>query len=152
MNSVLPRKPILSTFTARLKQKVPKIIFATNPCRIKFCDQEIVIFREDLMSRMLRNLVSIKPDVSNQDLKLYVCGISFPSLQHLSNLYSQLVQTIIDQSHLIPLLNSVQPVLSDYDHALRLYPTPTTASRYECLYSGRVVADDMNNLHPGRAC
>ena len=74
MNTVLPRKPILSSFTTRLRSKVPKIHFASNPCRIKFCDQEIVIFREDLMSRMLRNLVSVKPGVSNDDLRLYVCG------------------------------------------------------------------------------
>ena len=72
MNTVLPRKPLLSSFTARLRSKVPKIHFASNPCRIKFCDQEIVVFREDLMSRMLRNLVRVKPGVSNDDLRLYV--------------------------------------------------------------------------------
>ena len=41
----------------------------------------------------------------------------------------QLVQTVIDQSHLMPVLNSVQPVLADFDHALRLYPAPTAVSR-----------------------
>lgn len=62
----------MPSFVTRLKQKVPKVHFATNPCRIKFFDQEIVIFREDLMSRMLRNLVGVKPDVKNDDLKRYV--------------------------------------------------------------------------------
>ena len=84
MNSTLPRKPLLSTFTARLKAKIPRIIFATNPCRIKFCDQEIVIFREDLMSRTLRNLVAVKPGVSNEDLRLFVGRISIgiPTAAH----------------------------------------------------------------------
>ena len=72
INSVLPRRPILSSFVSRLKSRVPNVHFATNPCRIKFFEQEIVIFREDLMSRMLRNLVGVKPDVKNDDLKRYV--------------------------------------------------------------------------------
>lgn len=71
-NSILPRRPILSSFASRLKSKVPKIHLGTNPCRIKFCDQEMVIFREDLMSRMLRNLVGVKPNVREDDLKRYV--------------------------------------------------------------------------------
>jgi DNA polymerase epsilon subunit 2 len=44
----------------------------TNPCRIKFLGQELVIFREDVMARMLRNLVGVKPDVPSTDLKRYV--------------------------------------------------------------------------------
>ena len=72
INSMLPRRPILPSFVARMKNRVPNVKFATNPCRIKFFEQEIVIFREDLMSRMLRNLVGVKPDVKNDDLKRYV--------------------------------------------------------------------------------
>lgn len=69
---VLPRKPLMSAFTARLRTKVPHVHFATNPCRIKFFHQEIVVFREDLMARMLRNMVGVKPDVAGEDLKRYV--------------------------------------------------------------------------------
>ena len=72
VNSVLPRRPILPSFVSRLKSRIPHVHFASNPCRIKFFEQEIVIFREDLMSRMLRNLVGVKPDVKNDDLKRYV--------------------------------------------------------------------------------
>ena len=72
VNSVLPRKPLLSSFTARLQSKIPKIHLASNPCRLKFFGQEIVIFRDDVMSRMLRNLVGVKPDARNEDLKRYV--------------------------------------------------------------------------------
>lgn len=72
MNSVLPRRPLLSSFVSRMKSRIPNVHFATNPCRIKFFEQEIVVFREDLMSRMLRNLVGVKPDVKNDDLKRYV--------------------------------------------------------------------------------
>ncbi|KAI0832362.1 epsilon DNA polymerase [Trametes gibbosa] len=132
LNSVLPRRPLLSSFASRLKSRVPNIYFATNPCRIKFFEQEIVVFREDLMSRMLRNLVGVKPDVKNDDLKRY------------------LVQTILDQSHLMPINVSIQPTLSEYDHALRLYPLPTAVvladkyDRYQMTYEGCHV------FNPGR--
>lgn len=72
VNSALPRWPILSSFATRLKARVPKLYFGTNPCRIRFFEQEIVIFRENLMARMLRNLVGVKPNVHTDDLKRYV--------------------------------------------------------------------------------
>jgi len=74
VNSVLPYRPILSTFVTKLKARLPKAHFASNPCRIKFFNQEIVIFREDLMSKMLRHIVGVKPDVKSEDMKRYVSG------------------------------------------------------------------------------
>ncbi|KAH9943488.1 epsilon DNA polymerase [Epithele typhae] len=132
INSVLPRRPILPSFVSRLKNRISHVQFATNPCRFKFFDQEIVVFREDLMSRMLRNLVGVKPDVKNDDLKRY------------------LVQTVLDQSHLMPMMTSIQPTLADYDHSLRLYPLPTAVvladkyDRYQMTYEGCHV------FNPGR--
>ncbi|KIY67938.1 epsilon DNA polymerase [Cylindrobasidium torrendii FP15055 ss-10] len=115
-NATLPRRPIMASFTARLRAKIPKAHFATNPCRIKFFNQEIVIFREDSMSKMLRNVIGVKPDAQSDDLKRY------------------LVQSILDQGHLTPLSVQTQATLSDFDHTLRLYPLPTTlilADKYE---------------------
>lgn len=74
VNSALPRWPLLSSFVTRLQSRVPKVHFGTNPCRIRFFEQEIVIFRENLMARMLRNLVGVKPNVHTDDLKRYVGG------------------------------------------------------------------------------
>jgi DNA polymerase epsilon subunit 2 len=77
MNSTLPRRPLLSSFVGRLKAKIPKVHFATNPCRIKFFDQEIVVFREDSMAKMLRNVVGVKPDARSDDLKKFVRAACF---------------------------------------------------------------------------
>ncbi|KAF7352703.1 DNA polymerase epsilon subunit [Mycena venus] len=124
VNSTLPRRPLLSSFVGRLKAKIPKVHFATNPCRIKFFDQEIVIFREDSMAKMLRNIVGVKPDARSDDLKKF------------------LVQSILDQGHLCPLTVNIQATLSDYDHSLRLYPLPTALvladkyDRYKITYTG----------------
>jgi DNA polymerase epsilon subunit 2 len=112
----------------RLKAKVPKIHFASNPCRIKFFDQEIVIFREDSMARMLRNAVGVKPDVSSEALKRFVGCLLQNTLRILTCNREQLVQSILDQAHLSPLTINIQPTLADYDHSLRLYPLPTAVS------------------------
>ncbi|KAJ3512535.1 hypothetical protein NLJ89_g3461 [Agrocybe chaxingu] len=132
VNSTFPRRPLLSTLTGRLKSKVPKVHFATNPCRIKFFNQEIVIFREDLMARMLRNVVGVKPDVKSEDLKRF------------------LVQSILDQSHLSPLTNNIQPVLSDHDHSLRLYPLPTALVLADKYDSYKVTYTGCHVFNPGR--
>ncbi|KAG5639271.1 hypothetical protein H0H81_004932 [Sphagnurus paluster] len=124
INGTIPRHHLLSSLVSRLQSRIPKVHFTTNPCRIKFFDQEIVIFREDTMSRMLRNVVGVKPNVSSEHLKRY------------------LVQTILDQAHLSPLTINIQPTLPDYDHALRLYPLPTVLvladkyDRYKITYTG----------------
>jgi DNA polymerase epsilon subunit 2 len=61
--SVLPRPPLPSLFTRRLTSKVRNVHFACNPCRIKYCTQEIVIFREDLMQIAHRNqILSVAED------------------------------------------------------------------------------------------
>lgn len=123
-NVTLPRRPILSSFTSHLKAKIPKVYFATNPCRLKFFAQEVVIFREDTMARMLRNTLEVKSNVAGEDLRRY------------------LVQTLLDQSHLTPLTIDIQPVLPDFDHSLRLYPLPTAViladqyEKYKLTYSG----------------
>lgn len=36
---------------------MPNVTLGSNPCRIRWFSQEIVIFRDDLMGRMMRNAV-----------------------------------------------------------------------------------------------
>lgn len=71
-STTLPRPPIPSHFVQSIINKVPKATFTTNPARIKYFDQEIVIFREDLMGRMLRSLVQIKQGVDGANMKRFV--------------------------------------------------------------------------------
>ena len=65
-SDVLPRPPLPSAMTKALA-KVPHVIFASNPCRIQYLSQEIVILREDVMARMLRNCVLIKDEAERRD-------------------------------------------------------------------------------------
>ncbi|XP_010276251.1 PREDICTED: DNA polymerase epsilon subunit B isoform X2 [Nelumbo nucifera] len=107
-STVLPRCALPKYLTEELQKHIPSAIFSSNPCRIKFYTQEIVFFRQDLLYRMRR-----------------ACLIP-PSTEETSDPFEHLVATITHQSHLCPLPLTVQPIIWNYDHCLRLYPTPHT--------------------------
>ena len=102
--NILPRPPIPSCLTKEFQAKVPFVTFATNPCRIQYCTQEIVVFREDLVNKMCRNCIHLPTD--------------------LGEIPSHLVKTILSQAHICPLPHHARPVYWNYDNALRIYPVP----------------------------
>ncbi|KAF3652932.1 putative glutamate decarboxylase 5-like [Capsicum annuum] len=107
-STALPRCSLPKYVSEELQKYVPNAIFSSNPCRIKFYTQEIVLFRQDMLYRMRRS-----------------CLIP-PSTEETSDPFEHLVATIIHQSHLCPLPLTVQPIIWNYDHGLHLYPTPHT--------------------------
>ena len=56
------RPPIPTCITENFCQRIPTAVFASNPCRIQYCTQEIVIFREDIVMKMCRNCVKFPSD------------------------------------------------------------------------------------------
>lgn len=105
-SKALPSCALPKYLTEALQEHVPNAIFCSNPCRVKFYTQEIVFFRQDLLYRMRRS--SLIP----------------PSTEETTEPFEHLVATITHQSHLCPLPLTVQPIIWNYDHCLRLYPTP----------------------------
>lgn len=84
---------------------------------------------------MLRNLVGVKPDVQTDDLKRFVSS-AFHFTHAIGLLIlCKLVQSIVDQSHLSPFTRTVQPILPEYDHTLRLYPVPNAVSNVHVILS-----------------
>uniref|UniRef100_A0A8C1TT22 DNA polymerase epsilon subunit n=1 Tax=Cyprinus carpio TaxID=7962 RepID=A0A8C1TT22_CYPCA len=81
---VLPRPPLAEHITEEFRQRVPFSVFTTNPCRVQYCSQEMVVIREDLVNKMCRNCVRLPS--SNLDIPshvsqsfIYICvhGVSF---------------------------------------------------------------------------
>ncbi|MGH0178583.1 UNVERIFIED_CONTAM: hypothetical protein FKN15_078047 [Acipenser sinensis] len=103
-STILPRPPLAEHITEEFRQKVPFSVFTTNPCRIQYCTQEMVVFREDLVNKMCRNCVR------------------FPSSS--LDIPNHFVKTILSQGHLAPLPLYVSPVYWAYDYTLRVYPLP----------------------------
>ena len=101
--NIFPRPPMPKLLTEEFLKKIPTAKFVSNPCRIQFCTQELVIFREDIVSKMCRNC------------------IYFPESGDISNHFTK---TLISQGHLAPLPLHTCPVYWDFDRSMYLYPLP----------------------------
>ncbi|CAK0783094.1 hypothetical protein CVIRNUC_006289 [Coccomyxa viridis] len=108
--AILPRPPLPEPLIADARELLPNAVFATNPCRIRFYNQEMVIFRDDLQNRM-RKLCLLAPNDEGSDS---------PS----DAMFEHLCATLLQQSHLCPVPLEAQPVFWNFDHALHLYPIP----------------------------
>lgn len=106
--NVLPRPGLPKFFAKELLKHVPNAVFGSNPCRVRFYAQDIVLFREDLQYRMRRACIVI------------------PSEEETNDPFEHLVVTMLHQNHLCPLPLTSQPINWNYDHSLSLYPTPDT--------------------------
>ncbi|XP_064617729.1 DNA polymerase epsilon subunit 2-like [Liolophura sinensis] len=128
MATILPRTAIPSCLTTGVTSKLPTAVFASNPCRIQYCTQEIVVFREDIVTKMCRNCVKFPTD---------------------NNIPSHFAKTVISQGHLSPLPLHVSPVYWAYDNALRIYPLPdliVCADKFDPFY---VMQTDTTVMNPG---
>ncbi|KAJ3322401.1 DNA-directed DNA polymerase epsilon, subunit B [Boothiomyces sp. JEL0866] len=102
-----PKPPIPNQFCKKLLSKVKNVTLASNPCRIKYCRQDILIFREDLMNVMLRNAVL--------------------PVQH-ENVEKHLISTVLDQGFLLPVPMEVKPIVYSHYNSLMVYPLPDLVS------------------------
>ncbi|KAL6440025.1 hypothetical protein ACFW04_002988 [Cataglyphis niger] len=100
---ILPKPPLPKCIIEEVTKIVPNAIFTTNPCRIQYCTKEIVVLREDMLTKMCRN------------------ALRFPKEEHF---FKHFAKTIISQSHLTPVPLQVVPIYWKYDHALQVFPTP----------------------------
>ncbi|XP_076290202.1 DNA polymerase epsilon subunit 2 [Lasioglossum baleicum] len=125
---ILPRSPLPRHITEEFRKIIPGAIFASNPCRIQYCTKEIVVLREDILTKMCRNT------------------LQFP---REGNIYDHYAKSIICQSHLTPLSLSVIPVYWKYDHALQLYPTPDVIVAADKFEAYDTVYSDCHIINPG---
>ncbi|KAK0521797.1 DNA-directed DNA polymerase epsilon, subunit B [Tilletia horrida] len=122
---LLPRPGLPAILTTKLAARLgSRAHFVSNPCRIRYFGQEIVIMRDNIMSRALRNTIRLKDEMEEGALKRF------------------LVSTLLDQAHLCPFAQHIRPTLWDFDHTLRLYPMPNALiladkyDRFELTYEG----------------
>lgn len=160
----LPQNPVPKVFVTRLERLLPKgnLIFGWNPMRINYISQEIVLFRDDLMSKLKRNDIVFAHDLEieranlkkeNLGQELQIENINTDEL-HLSAKVKQarqLVKTVLDQGTLQPFLKDLRVINPCYQHAIRIEPLPTTIvlfdSKYESFevtYNGCKVANIGN--------
>jgi DNA polymerase epsilon subunit 2 len=169
----LPRKSIPELFTSRIRrvfaaanaeagltgegQMGGEPIFTTNPSRLTLFgpSHEIVLFRDDISSRLRRAAVRLKTSrqrqseanrdgeedvtmsgaVPNDDMEIDPPASSPPTPeppteQAVSNdilSARKLVKTLLDQGFLAPFRQAIRPIHWDLASAMHLYPLPTAA-------------------------
>lgn len=101
---VFPQFPLPEFFVSSLRQKLPKVVFTTNPFRLRWCNRRLTFFRENLVSKMRRHCI-------------------FPHLDY-EDPHVLLAHTLVEQSHLCPLPQPISPVYWNLDQSMHLYPVP----------------------------
>lgn len=164
-----PQRPIPSSFTHKMNKVCKSVIWASNPARIAYISQEIVIARDDISQRLRRHSVEFPTveEAKEQELiefqqqmerrkdadatsirELFKSDDQLPAKVKESR---KLVKTLLDQGHLSPFTTDVRPVVWDLDHVLTMYPIPstlvlddTTASPFDVTYNG------CKTINPGK--
>ncbi|KAG9305068.1 hypothetical protein G9A89_007708 [Geosiphon pyriformis] len=131
LRGVFPHFPIPDIYTSGLRKRVKRAFFTTNPCRLQFLTQEIVIYRNDIMEKFHRNL-------------LLECRTDEKQYQP-----DEVIKTLIAQGHLSPFPLSVCPIHWEFDHTLRLYPLPHTLILADRGPQFQFTYEDCLTFNPG---
>ncbi|KAJ8599901.1 hypothetical protein CTAYLR_002824 [Chrysophaeum taylorii] len=141
--TVLPRPKLPARVLQPFMDKIPTTTAATSPCRLRGPDgRELVIHRGNTLRKLRKLSSALVPATASEKFDLR-------PTDHLA-------KTLIDQAHLAPFSLNIQPVQSDFDHALRLYPPPNalaladdTAPRFDTVYENCAVFNPGNFAQDG---
>lgn len=125
---IMPRPPLPEKLCADAKRLLPRLLLATNPCRLQYCTQQIVVCRADLITKLCRNTINFPQTGKLEDhvsrdryLVKITWNLIFSLVFHFMNKFAR---TLISQGALVPLSQNTLPIYWDYDCALSLYPLP----------------------------
>jgi DNA polymerase epsilon subunit 2 len=104
-----------------MPRRLERVHLATNPCRLYWQGQELVIARYDVLHVLQRQQILVREDVA-VDEKENEENLEADDSQYRRRSHCRLVTTMLDQAHLLPCAGV--PIFWNYDHALRLYPLP----------------------------
>jgi DNA polymerase epsilon subunit 2 len=126
--NILPRPAFAEVITEYVRTKIPHAIFATNPCRIRYCTKEIIVAREDIVTKFSRNAIRFPEDGS---------------------IAEHFVSTIVAQGHLCPLPLHICPVYWPFDHALYVDPLPNLVIIGDKSNSFNITRSGCTFTNPG---
>lgn len=121
--NIIPRPPLPTTIVQDLLKKNKRIILASNPCRLQYCTQQIVVCRLDLLRKLCRNTIKF-PDSGQLSDHVRSFRFFLITFQSYTIVWFQFARTLICQGTLAPFTQLVLPTYWDFDSALSLYPLP----------------------------
>jgi DNA polymerase epsilon subunit 2 len=154
MGNILPRPPLPRYFLKGLQSKVKHVHLASNPCRLRYFSKEIVLSRIDVLSKLRKNCIMPPRDsvgIHHDNDKSDEIMLEHTNTNNMDRLIQHSIKTVLDQGHLCPVPLQTTPIYWQYDHALRLYPSPdvlvlseSTTKRYSEKYE-----NDVEVMNPG---
>ena len=105
-----PKFPFIPSIIEKMKEKIPNLINATNPCRFTMFGKEIVIYRDDLHKKLSRNSIN---DVDNND-----------GNNEENNQSELFVETVLRQGNLAPIPLNISPRIWHLAHKMLILPIP----------------------------
>ena len=106
-----PKYPFIPSLIEKMREKIPNIINATNPCRFTIFGKEIVICRDDLNKKLSRNSINDTEEGNNNAV----------GDNNQSDLF---VETVLRQGNLSPLPLNISPRIWHLANKMLILPLP----------------------------
>ena len=132
-----PKYPFIPFLIEKIKEKIPNIINATNPCRFSIFGKEVVICRDDLNKKLSRNSIN---DTENSD-----------NNNEENNQSDLFVETILRQGNLAPLPLNISPRIWHLSHKMMILPLPDIlilgdiTEKFRKYYNYNKINQSQNN-------
>ena len=105
-----PKYPFVPSIIEKMKEKIPNIINATNPCRFSIFGKEVAIYRDDLNKKLSRNSINGNENLDNNND---------------DNIQSEFfVETVLRQGNLSPLPLNISPRIWHLANKMVILPLP----------------------------
>ena len=105
-----PKYPFVPSIIEKMKEKIPNIINATNPCRFSIFGKEVAIYRDDLNKKLSRNSINGNENLDNNND---------------DNIQSEFfVETVLRQGNLSPLPLNISPRIWHLANKMMILPLP----------------------------
>ncbi|ESL10150.1 DNA polymerase epsilon subunit B [Trypanosoma rangeli SC58] len=127
---ILPQPPIVGAVTRNLQARLKKVVFASNPCRLRFFTHEMVVTRRDFFRSLRESGRAFNWSTADAPNSITA--------------FESVAKTVVDEAHLAPEVK--EGILWKADGALSLLTLPhllvlcDSTEQWECTYKGvRVV-------------
>lgn len=131
MESLAPRPPMPAMIFDSWRRANLDFVAASNPCRLVYFTQEIVIYRQELTNQLRKHDLKLEavrnPDESGLEEDLQLTQISEGSQKPQPIIIpdqQKTCKTLLDQASLSPFSLSTKAQMWNYDHVMTMYPVP----------------------------
>lgn len=132
--NILPRPPLPNCLWKDFQKKVPRAIFATNPCRLQYCTQQITVCRADLVTKFCRNTIHFPKSGQLEDhVRFFPFRfLTFPSFSSSVDKKKKNTFSVCSDAHLPRDTNTSMSSHASNVLAIRCCAQSLSTTRFDC--------------------